>query len=259
MERRKSFAGRARAAVFFAIAAGAPLFGGAAASPPAGRSGAELDRIVRLWAAATGGLERIRALRSVRMTGRITFRGDTPHPITVELARPAKIRTEITFPAGAWIQAFDGREGWVASPFGQGGGARPMTPEQRANAPEQADIEGPLVDPARKGIRIALEGKEKVDGKDAWRIRVTRSDGTVRHLDLDASTSLKIRWEGELGQGVDRKMNVSLFSDYRTVDGLSFPFRIVSGIAGGDVGQEIDFDTIDVDPAIPDSDFSRPR
>ena len=219
----------------------------------------ELDRVVRLWAAATGGLKRLRALRSVRMSGQITFAGDSPHAMTVEIARPGKIRTEITFPAGAWIQVFDGRRGWTISPVAKTRAPQPMSAEQARNAPEQADIDGPLVDSAQKGIRLALEGKEMVDGKDAWRIRVTRADGVVRHLDLDAATSLKIRWEGELGEGPERKLNVSVFSDYRTVEGLSFPFRIVSGIAGGEIRQEIVFDRIEVDPAIPDSDFAPPK
>ncbi|HET9794648.1 MAG TPA: hypothetical protein VFS34_09315 [Thermoanaerobaculia bacterium] len=233
--------------------------GAAGAKPPSNAGGADLDRIVRLWAAATGGLERLRALRSVRMTGRITVGSDPPHPITVEIARPGKIRTEVRFPEGAWVQVFDGSRGWTISPSPTHREALPMTPEQAASAPEQADIDGPLVDSARKGIRLALEGKTTVGGKEAWRIRVTRPDGVVRYLDIDGTTSLKVRWLGELGEGSNRQMNASVFLDYRSVGGLSFPFRIVSGIAGGAVNQEIDFDRIEVNPTIPESDFSRPR
>jgi outer membrane lipoprotein-sorting protein len=257
--RRRALAFSALSAA--ALSAAALCFAGAGTpKPPAGGgSETDLERVVRLWAAATGGLDRIRAVRSVRMTGRVTFSGDAPHPIVVEVARPGRIRTEVTFPARPWIQVFDGRQGWTRSPFTKTPEAQPMTSEQLANAPEQADLEGPLVDSARKGIRLAFEGRESVDGRDAWRIRVTRRDGVVRFLDIDATTSLKVRWEGELGAGESRRMNASLFSDYRAVDGLTFPFRIVSGISGGDVGQEIVFDRIEVDPAIPDSDFRPPR
>jgi outer membrane lipoprotein-sorting protein len=201
----------------------------------------------------------MRALRSVRMTGRITFRGQSPRPFEVELARPGKIRTRVTFPAGAWIQVWDGKDGWTISPFAGDREPAPMTAEQRRNAPEQADLEGSLVDPEKKGLRLTFEGKVVVDGKDAWRIRVTRPDGVVRYVDIDAATSLKLRWEGELGEGENRKMNASLFSDYRTVGGYAFPFRIVSGVLGGPSAQEIAFDRVEVDPAIPDSDFERPR
>ncbi|HWC65219.1 MAG TPA: hypothetical protein VG777_03985 [Thermoanaerobaculia bacterium] len=239
------------------LCAASIVFGAGAPNP---KAGPDLDRVVRLWAAATGGgLDRMRALRSVRMTGRITFRDQAPSPIEVEVARPGRILTRVTFPAGSWIQVWDGHDGWTISPFAAKPEPTPMTAEQRRNAPEQADLDGPLVDPEKKGIRLALEGRAVVDGKDAWRIRVTRPDGVVRYVDIDAATSLKLRWEGELGEGENRKMNASLFSDYRPVAGYAFPFRIVSGVLGGPSAQEIVFDRIEVDPAIPDSDFERPR
>lgn len=229
----------------------------AASKSPVTSEGMTLEKVVRLAVAASGGAERIHALRSLRMTGRITFTDGATVPIAVELARPGRVRTRMTFPAGAWIQAFDGRNGWTISPFAKGPGPAPMTGEELRNAAEQADLEGPLVDPKKKGIRLALEGKVVVDGKDAWRIRIDRPDGAVRYLDLDAATSLKARWEGDLGE--KRKTNASLYSDYRSVEGFAFPFRIVSGPLGGTPAQEIVFEKIEVNPAIPDSDFERPR
>ena len=230
-----------------------------AAAPPAPDSRAELDRIVALWTAATGGIDRIHALSSVRMSGKIAFGAEPANPFTVEVARPGKIRTQVTFPQGVWLQVFDGRHGWIVAPFAKSAGPAPMSEEELRNAPEQADIDGTLVDTAKKGIRLALEGKEQVEGKDAWKIRVTRRDGTVRYLYLDVATSQKVRWEGELGSGAEKKMNMSVFSDYRTVSGLSFPFRIVSGVVGEAPSQEIVFEKIEVNPAIPESNFEKPK
>jgi outer membrane lipoprotein-sorting protein len=233
-------------------AAGAP-------PPPKGGSRTELDRVVALWAAATGGIDRIHALTSVRMTGTIAFGETPPAPFTVVVARPGRIRSEVRFPQGVWLQIFDGRKGWVVSPFASSRAPVPMTDEELSNAPEQADIDGPLVDSAKKGIRLALEGKEQVEGRDAWRIRVTRSDGVVRYLDLDTVTSLKVRWEGELGSGAEKKANAASFSGYRSVDGVSFPFRIASGAVGEPPNQVIVFEKIEVNPAIPASAFEPPK
>ena len=248
-----------RKSVAIALLAATGAVASPMAAPPGTASRSELDRIVARWAAATGGIDRIHSLSSVRMSGKIALGGQPANPFTVEVARPGKIRTEVEFPQGLWIQIFDGRRGWIVSPFAGSAGAAPMSEEELRNAPEQADIEGPLVDSARKGIRVALEGKEPVGGKDAWRIRVTRGDGVVRYLDLDVSTSLKVRWEGELGSGAEKKMNASEFSDYRTVSGLSFPFRIVSGAVGEPPSQVIVFEKIEVNPAIPESAFEAPK
>jgi len=218
----------------------------------------DLDGIIRLWAAATGGMARIRSVRAVRMTGRITFGDDPARPLVVELARPGSIRTEIAFPEGTYVQAFDGTRGWTLSHFGGAGGPVPMTSEEAAAAPEQADMDGPLVDFEKKGIRLALEGTEPVEGRPAYRIRVTRPDGTVRHLDLDVQSSLKVRWTGELGPTGKKTETSSIFSDYRVVNGLTFPFRIRSGPSGKPANQEIVFEKIEVDPAIDPTRFRMP-
>lgn len=233
--------------------AAAVLLGAAAAA------GSQLDDVVRLWAAAIGGMKKIHALQSVRMRGTIAFGSDEARPLVVEVERPGRIRTEVQFAEGRFFQVFDGKNGWVGVPFAKDAGVRPMSAQELANAVEQADIEGPLVDSAAKGIALALEGKEKVDGRDAWHIRVTRRDGVSRWLDLDAATSLKVRWEGELGQGAEQKMNVSTFSDYRPVQGITFPFRIVSGALGETPNQTIVFESIEVNPKIDPGDFAQPH
>jgi hypothetical protein len=59
--------------------------------------------------------------------------------------------------------------------------------------------------------------------------------------------------------GTERKMNASELSDYRTVSGISFPFRIVSGGVGEPPNQVIVFEKIEVNPAIPESAFEAPK
>jgi hypothetical protein len=133
-----------------------------------------------------------------------------------------------------------------------------MTPEQLRNSPEQADMDGPLFEWRKKGIRLAAEGREKVRGVDAYRLRVTLPSGVVRFLDLEASSFRKLRWQGELGEGQGRRLVESVFLDYRKVGGLMFPLRIESG-SGGKINQVIAFEKIDVNPVIEDSRFEMPR
>jgi hypothetical protein len=164
----------------------------------------------------------------------------------------------VTFPQGLWIQVFDGRKGWTRSPF-ESAAPVPMSWSSCATRLSRRTSTARSSTRRRKGSASRSRGRKRVDGKDVWRIRVTRPDGTVRHLDRDVATSLKVRWEGELGQGPERKVNVSSFSDYRAVNGISFPFRIVSGVAGEKPNQEIVFERIEINPSIPDSAFEAPK
>lgn len=217
--------------------------------------------LCRKAADALGGERRLEAVHAERMTGRIAFGSEAAVPLTVELKRPGKIRTQVDFAAGTFVQGFDGQTGWTIDPSGDpSGGGKPaaMTAEQAANLPEQADLDGPLVRWKEKGIRLEIEGREKVRERDAVRVRVTRGNGVIRFLDLDAKTFRKVRWAGDLGEGDRRQMNESYFSDYRRVGGLWFPFRIESGV-GGRVTQTLVFDKVEVNPPIPDSRFEMPR
>ena len=65
---------------------------------------------------------------------------------------------------------------------------------------------------------IKLNGTEKVNGKDAYKISVTDPAGKKSTNYYDAASKLKIR-------SVSPEGDVS-FMDYKAVDGIMFPFKI---------------------------------
>ncbi|MEN3335962.1 MAG: eukaryotic-like serine/threonine-protein kinase, partial [Blastocatellia bacterium] len=69
---------------------------------------------------------------------------------------------------------------------------------------------------------LTLSGKEKVDGKDAFIIDARAADGGEEKMYFDTQTGLLLRNDEarESGKG----MTKTLFSDYRTVDGIKLPF-----------------------------------
>ena len=48
-----------------------------------------------------------------------------------------------------------------------------------------------------KGHTVELVGKEKVEGTDAYKLKVTLKNGDVRYIYLDAETYLEIRDRGQ--------------------------------------------------------------
>ena len=68
----------------------------AALAPAAGAQ--TVDEVIARSVEARGGLARIRAIQSVRMTGRMSM-GEMDMPMSVELKRPSRFRAEMT-PAG---------------------------------------------------------------------------------------------------------------------------------------------------------------
>ena len=209
---------------------------------------------------ARGGVEKLRAVQAVRMSGRMTIASQANSPvtqITMEMKRPRRSRFEFKLQGVTGVQAYDGREAWGIPPVN---GARPeRLPEEMAGElVNQSDIEGPLVDHKAKGHRVALVGREKLDGKDTWRLRLTFKSGDVQDVLLDATSYLELRTERRrVVRGTEIELE-SRFGDYREVGGLMWPHTIEVGPKGRPEKQLVTFEKIEVDPEIDDARFRMP-
>ena len=122
----------------------------------------------------------------------------------------------------------------------------------------QADIDGPLVDYKAKGHQVELVGKEKVEGSDAWKLKVTLKNGDVQHIYLDADSYLEIRNESKRTiRGSETELENTI-GDYKEVGGLLWPHSIQSGAKGRPEKQSFAFESIEVNPTIDDARFKMP-
>jgi outer membrane lipoprotein-sorting protein len=225
---------------------------------PAGAAGQTVQQILVKVYAARGGLPKIRALQGQRVLGTISFGSDTSGPFFVDLQRPMKMHMELTVQDQILVRVYDGRVGWANNPFAGKPNAEPMSDDDLKNISEEADFDGPLVDYRQKGNQVVLIGKEKVEDKDAWRLKLTTKNGDVRYYLFDASTFLLLKWEGQRrAEGKDIPVE-TYFRDYRDVGGLKFAFEIDSGSSATDVKQKILIDKIELNPQLPESQFAKP-
>jgi hypothetical protein len=224
----------------------------AALSVPAGAQ--TLDEVLERSFAARGGLERLTAVRSVRMSGRVRAAG-REQKVVIEVKRPSRIRVEATGDDGRSVQGFDGTTAWGIPP-GQKK-AQALPPEAARGMAGEFDIDGPLVDWRTKGHRVELVGKSP-DGA-AWQVRVVRKSGAAEDHFLDAASALPVRIVTRRRvQGVEVE-GESVLSDYREVAGILWPFSIRSGPRGrADQQQALTVEKLEVDPEIPDERFAMP-
>ncbi len=117
------------------------------------------------------------------------------------------------------------RSGWKLRPFLNRRVVEPYTADEMKLASMQADLDGPLVDYAAKGTRIELDGMEKVEDRDTYKLKLTMKSGQAIHVWIDAQTFLEAKIEGQPRRldGTDHPVEV-YFRDYRTVNGLQIPF-----------------------------------
>jgi len=216
-----------------------------------------VDEVIAKANEARGGLEKMKAVQSVRMKGKMTMGPGLEAPITIEMKRPKNARMEFTIQGMTGVQAYDGQQAWGISPMGSKQ-PEPMPAEMAKDLDNQADIDGPLVDYKAKGHQLELVGKEKVEGSDAWKIKVTLKSGDVQYIYLDADSHLGIRNEAKRtirGSEVELENTIG---DYKEVGGLLWPHSIQSGAKGRPEKQSFAFESIEVSPAIEDARFKMP-
>jgi len=114
------------------------------------------------------------------------------------------------------------------------------------------------VDYKSKGNQIELVGKESLDDKPVYRLKLTNKNGEVRFYFLDAASFLLVKWEGVRRTGDQDVPWESYFSDFQEVHGLRFPSRIDQGSPGTEVKQTLTAEKIEIDPQIDDSRFAKP-
>ena len=216
------------------------------------------DDIVNKVFAARGGLDKIRAVTSQRVSGTIAF-GQQSGPFVLELKRPLKMHMELTIQNMTLVRVYDGKSsGWANNPFAGKMIPDAMSEEELKNINEEADFDGALVDYKQKGSQIELVGKDKVKSDDAWRLKLTTKNSDVRYYLFDANSFLLLKWEGKRKvNGQDIPME-TYFSDYRDVDGLKFPFELDSGSSDSEIVQKITIDKIDLNSEIKDAEFQKP-
>ena len=218
-----------------------------------------LDEIIKKAIDARGGIEKIKAVQSERITGRISFSQGLEGTLILELKRPHKLYSEISVEGQKVLRVYDGKSaGWTLNPFMENNGVTEMSGEELKEMPDEADGDGPLVDYKAKGSKVELVGKEDAEGKPVYRLKITSKNGEVRSYLIDSGTFLTTKWEGirKVGdQDLPWECNVS---DYREVEGLKFPFKIDQGSPGTEYRQTLTVEKIDINPKIDESHFAKP-
>jgi len=178
---------------------------------------------------------------------------------------------ELTFNGQTAIQVFDGANGWKLRPFLNRRVVEPYTTDEMKSESMQADLDGPLVDYAAKGTKIELDGVEKVEDRDTYKLKLTMNGGQSIHVWIDAQTFLEAKIEGQPRRldGIYHPVEV-YYRDYRPVSGLQVPYVLetkVLPVAQTKLGlkdppvppEKVIIDKVVVNPNLEESRFSRPE
>jgi len=181
-------------------------------------------------------------------------------PFVLEMKRPGKSRVEIQFAGKTAVQVYDGANGWKVRPFLNRNDVQPFTAEEAKAESEKAELDGPLVDYAAKGTKVELEGVEAVEGRDAYKLKLTTKTGDVQHIWIDTQNFLDVKVEGAPRRMDGRMRTVWIYQrDFRPVQGLMIPFVLVTAVDGYRETHSMVIEKVTVNPKLDDALFTKPK
>jgi hypothetical protein len=207
---------------------------------------------------AKGGMDKIKAAKTRRMTGKL-IGGGIVATAGQENMRPNLVRETFSLQGMTQVQAYDGSTGWQIQPFGGRKDPELMGEDDMRDLLIDSDFDGPLVDYKAKGNVIEYLGHDVVDGDDALRLKVTLKNGDILYYYLDPDTYLEIRRETqEFIRGSVRE-STSDFGSYKPIAGVMYPFSIASGPKNDPTSwQTVSVEKFEVNMPIDTSEFALP-
>jgi hypothetical protein len=216
------------------------------------------DELVNKNIQAKGGIDKIKAIHSVRITGKLNGGGGFTAAQTQENQRPNLVRETFSLQGMTAITAYDGTTGWQIQPFGGHKDPEFMGEDDLKDLLLDADFDGPLVDYKEKGNTVEFLGHDVVDGDDALRLKVTLKDGDIIYYYLDPDTFLEIRKEvQEFIRGSIRE-SVTEMGSYKPVAGVMYPYSISQGSKANPAAQTTTVEKIEVNIPLDQADFAVP-
>lgn len=213
-----------------------------------------VDDIINKYVEARGGKDKLSAMNSVYMEGSRQMMGNEVM-VKVTMVQGKLYRNDFEVGGTTGYTIVTPTEGWSFIPM-QSPKVEPIPADRLKTMQGQLDIAGPLVDYAAKGNKVELQGKETIDGKEAYKIKITLSSAKEVTYYIDTKTNLLIQTRQMAparGNNAPQEI-ITNYSDYKLFDGIMFP-QTISNPGAGPMGGSTTFDTIVVNKPVDESQY----
>jgi len=203
------------------------------------RAAQNVDEIIEKHLAAMGGRAALEKITSRKATGTVaitTPAGDLPGTVELLHKAPNKTRAYVKLDLTAMgmaepmiiDQRFDGVRGIATNSLQ---GDNEFSGKQLENMKNNT-FPSPLLSYKTAGVKVELSAKETVNGRSAIVLLLTPKAGSPARLFIDAETYMLLRTVTTMESPETGEFEqIGDVSDYRTVDGIKIPFKIVNSSA----------------------------
>ena len=203
--------------------------------------------IIENYISAIGGAEKI-----YNVVDRTTVMSGTVQGVDIKITSyqkaPDKLKQLIKAGSNEQEIIFDGEEGMMKMADED----KEITGSELEKLKFEATL-ALLADPEHYGIKIKLDGIEKVDDKGAYRIIMTLPSGIRWTQFYDIKTGLKVKELKYIKSPNGLYQQEIIYSDYKESDGILYPFKIKQTL--GAQTMEFSVDSISINTGLTDREF----
>jgi zinc protease len=192
------------------------------------------ESVVKGHIAAVGGEDAWKNVKDVKSVMALDAGSGAPQSLTMTEIKKAPNKTFTEIKMGEMIfqkSVFDGTKGYQEMQ----GQKMDMDAAAIAEAQDDASFQQEI-GYLREGLKMELVGQEKVEGVDAYAVRITKKDGKTFLNYYDVNTKLKVKnvttMEAQ-GQKVTSSMTYGKYQEVK--GGLKYPFEIKQSVAGQNI------------------------
>jgi len=189
-------------------------------------SGVTAETVVSNYLKAVGGMDNLKSINTLLTTADVTIVGAPFKPTaTIKAMAPNKESMEMVIEGMGTVmqQKFDGTTGYKVQ---QG----TKIPYSEKEISDKNDEKGLFPELYVEAANMVLESISKVEGKDAYKVVVTKGDdASSRYYDVE--TGFLVRTESTSEQGGQSITTTIDYSDYKNVNGVMLPYtqKITAG------------------------------
>jgi hypothetical protein len=195
------------------------------------------DEIIQKFIDATGGAAARQKLKSSVVKGQMELGAQGMRGSLEIYSKAPNKRLTITKidGMGEMSQGFDGTTAWAKDPQGN---VREIAGPQLAVVLRESQFNSDL---RWKELyeKVETQGKGKIDGKDAWVVKITPKAGAPMVRYYDAETFLLLRSDMTVNGPQGEFTLKTSVSDYREIDGVKVPFQLTQGLPMGTMGMRV--------------------
>ncbi len=188
-----------------------------------------VDEIIDKHIEAIGGKEKLMALKTIKMDGNMSVQGFEVGIVNTT-AHAIGNRTDISVPGmGEGYQIMTPTKGWSYMPFQGQTSPEEVSEEQVKSGQGSLDIQGSLLNYKEKGNTVELLGKEKAEGADCYKIKLTTKSGKVNTVFINATTYYRVKaitTRQVNGSDADEEATYGDFK--KTPEGYVFPYSVTT-------------------------------